>query len=107
MIPNAALIQGAVTAMEKYTTQPDFFVITLLVSTVSEKKGVKFLGDDLVNKEIKILVSGGLQKKLQLKRSSIITGEIKKANPFLWRAVEDTFKLQVPVKKAVKKTSKK
>jgi hypothetical protein len=107
MIPNAALIQGAVTAVENYAAQEGFFVITLLVADAVEKEGLNFFGDDLANKQIKILVSGDLQKKLQLKPASIITGEIKKANPFLWRAAEDTFRVAGPAKKATKKNSKK
>jgi hypothetical protein len=107
MVPNAALIQGAITAIEKYTPQQGFFIVTLLVSMVGEKEGMKFLGDDLTNKEIKILVSEDLQKKLQLKPASIIAGEIKKANPFLWRAAEDTFRVAGAVKKTAKKSSKK
>jgi hypothetical protein len=68
---------------------------------------VKFLGDDLANKEIKVLVSGDLQKKLNLQSSSIVSGEIKKANPFLWRAAEDSFYTTATSKKTVTKTSKK
>jgi hypothetical protein len=107
MVPNAALIKGTITAIEKYIPQEDFFVITLLVADAGEKKGISFLGDDMANKEIKILLSGNLQKKLKLKPAIIITGEIKKANPFLWRAVEDTFQLSGAVKKATKKAAKK
>jgi hypothetical protein len=107
MAPNAALIQGTVTAVENYAAQEGFFVITLLVNDAREKKGTNFLGDDMANKEIKILLSGALQKKLKLKPAIIITGEIKKVSPFLWRAVEDTFQLSGAVKKAPKKAAKK
>jgi hypothetical protein len=107
IIPNAALIKGTVTAIEKYIPQEDFFVITLLVAGAGEKEGLKFFGDEIKNKEIKILVSGDLQKNLQLKPASIITGEIKRVNPFLWRAAEDTFKVVEPAKKATKKSAKK
>jgi hypothetical protein len=103
MIPNAALIQGTVTAIEKYTLQEGFFVVTLLVANAGEKEGMQFLGNGIINKAIKILVSGQLQKKLQLEPNSNITGEIKKTSPFLWRAVEDTFQVPVGAKKAAKK----
>ncbi|NOT91393.1 hypothetical protein [Ferruginibacter sp.] len=98
MIPNAALINGTVTAIENYAAQEGFFILSLLVADAGEKKGVKFLGNDLINKEIKILVSGDLQKKLQLQPSKNISGEIKKTSPFLWRAVEGTFKITAPKK---------
>jgi hypothetical protein len=103
MVPNAALIQGTVTAVENYAAQEGFFVVTLLVIDAGEKKGIKFLGNDMVNKEIKILASSELQKKLKLKPAIIIAGEIKKANPFLWRAVEESFKVIKAVKNAPKK----
>ena len=106
MIPNVALITGTVTAIENYAAQEGFFILSLLVAGADEKKSVKFLGDDLINKEIKILVSGDLQKKLQLQPSKNITGEIKKISPFLWRAVEDTFKI-VALKKIIKTPAKK
>jgi hypothetical protein len=57
----------------------------------------------MANKEIKILASSELQKKLKLKPAIIITGEIKKTNPFLWRAVEESFKVIKAAKKAPKK----
>jgi hypothetical protein len=107
MIPNAALIQGAINAIEKYTPQQGFFVLAVQASMANEKDGIKFLGDDLASKEIKILVSGDLQKKLQLKKATIITGEIKKVNSFLWRAAEDTFRVVKQEKKATKKSVKK
>jgi len=50
-----------------------------------------FLVEELLNKQIKILVNG----------------EIKKTNPFLWRAVEDTFLSTAVSSKKVKKTAKK
>lgn len=103
MIPNAALIKGTITAIEKYIPQEGFFVITLLVAGATEKEGLKFFGDEIKNKAIKIVASGELQKKLQLKPQTIITGEIKKTNPFLWRAVEESFKLIKAAKKAPKK----
>jgi hypothetical protein len=107
MIANAALIQGTITAIENYVSQEGFFIITLIVNTAGEKKGANFFGDEIANKEIKILLSATLQKKLKLKPAVIITGEIKKINPFLWRAVEDTFQLSGAVKKAAKKDVKK
>jgi hypothetical protein len=103
MIPNAALIRGTVTAVENYTPQEGFFVVTILVASAGEKAGINFLGSDLAGEEIKILLSGELQKKLKLKPAFIITGEIKKTNPFLWRAVEESFEVLPPVKKPLKK----
>lgn len=107
MIPNAALIKGAVTAVENYAAQEGFFVITVLVKDAGEKKGIKFLGEELAAKEIKILISGDLQKKLKLQPAVNIKGEIKKINPFLWRAAEDNFKVESAVIKKVKKPAKK
>jgi hypothetical protein len=99
MIPNAALIKGTVTAVENYAAQEGFFVITVAVKDAGEKKGIKFLGEELAAKEIKILLSGDLQKKLKLKPAANIKGEIKKINPFLWRAAEDNFKAEKTIKK--------
>ena len=107
MIPNGALIQGTVTAVESYAPQKGFYIITLLVADAGEKKGMNFLGNDLSGKEIKVLISGGLQKKLSLKPAGIISGEIKKVNPFLWRAVEENFEVQPGLKKQMKKVQKK
>lgn len=107
MIPNAALIKGNVTAVENYTAQEGFFLITVVVKDAGEKKGVKFLGEELEAKEIKILVSGDLQKKLKLQPAVNIKGEIKKINPFLWRAAEDNFKVENTSVKKVKKSAKK
>lgn len=107
IVPNAALIQGTVTAVENYTAQPGFFVLGLLVAAAGEKKGVALLQDDLAKKEIRILVSGGLQKKLTLKPGLSIKGEIKKTAPFLWRAVEESFKVVKTDSKHAKKSAKK
>jgi hypothetical protein len=106
MIPNAALVKGTVTAVENYTEQEGFFVITVLVADAGEKKGVKFLGASITAKEIKVLLSGDLQKKLKLQPSVTINGEIKKINPFLWRAAEDNFKVEAAAK-VPKKPAKK
>lgn len=107
IIPNAAIIKGAVISAENYAEQEGFFVITVLVADAEEKKGVKFLGETIAAKEIKILVSGDLQKKLKLQSLVNISGEIKKINPFLWRAVEDNFKVESASIKKVKRSSKK
>ncbi len=105
MIPNAALIAGNVTAVEKYAAQEGFYIATITISNADEKEGNKFLGDDISGKEIKILISGDLQKKLQ--PPVMITGEIKKVNPMLWRAVEDTWQMPAPAKRSIKRSIKK
>ncbi len=102
MTPNAALIQGAVFAIENYAAQEGFFLITLLVADAGEKEGTTFLGNDIAGKEAKILVSGDLKKKLKLQPATSITGEIKKVSPFLWRAIEDTWQVADAAKKAAK-----
>jgi hypothetical protein len=107
MIPNAALIQGTVTAVENYAAQEGFYLTTLLINDAGEKEGVKFLGDELKGNEAKILISGDLKKKLQLQPAISITGEIKKVSPFLWKAVEDTWQLAEPVKRSTKRSLKK
>jgi hypothetical protein len=103
IVPNAALVQGTVTAVENYTAQPGFFVLSLLVAAAVEKKGVPLLQDDLAKKDIKILVSGDLQKKLNFKPGLNVKGEIKKTSPFLWRAVDESFKLVKTASKPAKK----
>jgi hypothetical protein len=91
IVSNAALVQGTVTAVENYTVQPGFFVLTLLVNEAGEKKGVPLLQEDLA------------KKKLNLKPALNIKGEIKKTSPFLWRAVEESFKVvKAPLKSAKK-----
>lgn len=107
MIPNAALVKGSIIAVENYPAQQGFFVLSISISNAGEKKGFKFLDEDLSGKEIKILVSGDLQKKLNLQPEKKISGEIKKVNPFLWRAVEDTFKVLNTPKKVTGKPAKK
>lgn len=107
IIPNAALIQGTVTAMEPYLKQEGFFIVTVLIAGAGEKEGMRFLGNDLTKKEITILVSGDLQKQLKLQPAINISGEIKKASPVLWRAVEDTWQVIASQKMAAKRGLKK
>jgi hypothetical protein len=103
IIPNAALIKGTVAVIEEYEAQQGFQLITMLISHAGEKEGNKFLGNDILNTEIKVLVSETVQKKLHLKPKSVINGEIKKVNPQLWRASEDTWQLSAPAKAPDKK----
>ena len=98
IIHNVTLIEGAVTAIENYKLQQGFQLITILINRVGEKEGSQFLGNDILNTEIKVLVSETLQKKLQLKTKVHVRGEIKKVNPLLWRANEATWKLSAPSK---------
>lgn len=98
IIPNVTLMEGAVTAIEKYELQHGFQLITILINRVGEKEGSQFLGNDILNTEIKVLVSETLQKKLQLKIKVHVSGEIKKVNPLLWRANEATWKLSASSK---------
>lgn len=103
IIPNVALIEGTVTMVENYAAQQGFQLITVLITQAVEKEGIKFFGNDILNTEIKILVSEMLQKKLQLQSKVPVSGEIKKVNPLLWRANEDTWQLVAPAKAAGKK----
>lgn len=104
MIPNAALIEGTVTAVKNYEAQQGFQLATVMITQAGEKEGTSFLGNDILNSEIKVLVSETLQKKLPLKGKIKISGEIKKVNSSLWRADEDTWKLAAPVKTSGKKS---
>lgn len=104
IIPNVTLIEGAVTAIENYELQQGFQLITILITRAEEKEGSQFLGNDILNTEIKVFVSGTLQKKLQLKTKVLVSGEIKKVNPLLWRANEATWKLGAPLKSSNKKS---
>ena len=80
IIPNVTLIEGAVTAIENYELQQGFQLITILINRVGEKEGSQFLGNDILNTEIKVLVSETLQKKLQLKTKVHVSGEIINAD---------------------------
>ena len=104
IIPNVTLIEGTVTTIENYELQQGFQLITIRITKAGEKEGRQFLGNDILNTEIKVLVSETLQKKLQLKAKVHVSGEIKKINPLLWRANEDTWELsKTPLKSSDKK----
>jgi len=107
MIPNATLIQGTVTAVENYAAQEGFCLVTLLVREAGKKEGIKFLGDEITGKEIKVLINEGLKKKLLLQPLNMIAGEIKKVAPFLWRAVEDTWQRVSAGKRSAARSVKK
>ncbi len=104
IIPNVTLIEGAVIAIENYELQQGFQLITILITKAGEKEGSQFLGNDILNTEIKVLVSETLQKKLQLKTKVHVSGEIKKVNLLLWRANEDTWKPAASSKSSNKKS---
>jgi hypothetical protein len=105
MIPNAALITGMITAVEVYAMQEGFYSITLLITAAGEKEGIKFLGENLKGNEIKVLVSGTV--KIELQPKIIISGEIKKVSPFLWRAVENTWQVVEAIKRSANRSLKK
>ena len=107
MASNAALIKGTITAVEASAAREGFYLTTLLITDAGEKEGIKFLGEELKCNEIKVLIGGGVKTTLQLQRWIIITGEIKKVNPFLWKAVDDTWQLAEPVKRSAKRSLKK
>lgn len=102
IISNAALIEGTVTIIENYEPQQGFQLITVLINKTAEKEGTKFLGDGILNTEIKVLVREALQKKLQLQSKMYVSGEIKKVSQLLWRGNEATWKI-----KSTSKTEKK
>lgn len=108
MIPNAAIIQGTIIGIEPYFQQEGFVVLSLIVKKLNEKTGMRFLGDNLSNKEIKVLLNANLVEKLKIELNKTISGEVKKVSPVLWRASEDTWQLKQPsLGRSIKATKKK
>jgi hypothetical protein len=106
MMPNAALIQAMVLAAEPYPAQVGFYVVSLLVKQASEKSGKRFLGSDLQQKEVKVLVSQSLTEQLNLTAGQQLSGEIKKVSPVMWRAIEESWQPAANKRSATKPPKK-
>ncbi len=91
MIPNAAIINGTVTGIEPFPKQEGFLLLTILVSNAEEKPGMRFLGEDLADKVIVVLISDAEVKAACIEVQQRVNGIIKKVSPVLWRAVETSF----------------
>lgn len=91
MIPNAAIINGTVTGMEPFPQQEGFVLITILVKSAEEKPGMRFLGEELADKVIVVLISDADVKTARIEVQCKVHGIIKKVSPVFWRAVETSF----------------
>lgn len=107
MIPNAAIINGTVTGIEPFPQQEGFLLLTILVSNAEEKPGMRFLGEDLADKVIVVLISDVDVKNACIEVQHKVNGIIKKVSPVLWRAVETSFQTKANDHSSSIKTGKK
>ena len=107
MIPNAAIINGTVTGIEPFPQQEGFLLLTILVSNAEEKPGMRFLGEDLADKVIVVLISDVDVKNACIEVRHKVNGIIKKVSPVLWRAVETSFQTNTNDNSRSIKTGKK
>lgn len=91
IMPNAALIKASVLSISAYGKQPGFSLLKLKVSEAAEKKGMGFLFDKTADKTIQAIISDQKLAELQLKARDLVSGELKKVSPELWRVNESGF----------------
>ncbi|MFN8243912.1 MAG: hypothetical protein U0X40_07630 [Ferruginibacter sp.] len=93
MAPNSALIKAVVMAVEDYPRQGGFSIISLRVNSATPLKSSLFLFDKKDDKTIRALISNPRMKELGIKPKTTISGEFRKMDPDLWRAVENSIAL--------------
>ena len=93
MAPNSALIKAMVMAVEEYPRQAGFSILLLRVNSATPVKPALFIFDKKEDKTIRVLISNPRVKELGIKPKITISGEYRKMDPDLWRAVESSIQV--------------